>query len=91
MHFGCPMIVLPLAWDQHDNAQRVTEQGFGVRLDAWGHDPGRLVFALRRLLADDALRLRMRTAASRLQRDPGRVRAADAVELVAAHALTPAL
>ncbi|HLJ03810.1 MAG TPA: nucleotide disphospho-sugar-binding domain-containing protein [Solirubrobacteraceae bacterium] len=90
MHFGCPMVVLPLFWDQHDNARRVEEQGFGMRLDTYGHDPGQLVFAARRLLADRSLRDRMATTAARLQGDPGDVRAANAIELVATGALSPA-
>ena len=35
-HHGKPMIVLPLFWDQVDNAQRVDETGFGRRLSTYG-------------------------------------------------------
>ena len=39
MWFGKPTVVLPIFWDQHDNAQRVHETGFGMRrprhLCAW--------------------------------------------------------
>ena len=34
-HNGKPMVVLPLFWDQVDNAQRVDETGFGRRLPAY--------------------------------------------------------
>ena len=39
-HHGKPMIVLPLFWDQVDNAQRVDETGFGKRLSTYGFEEG---------------------------------------------------
>ena len=38
-HFGLPMIGLPLFWDQYDNAQRLDETGFGVRLPTYDWEP----------------------------------------------------
>ncbi len=32
LHFGKPMVLLPLFWDQYDNAQRMDELGLGARL-----------------------------------------------------------
>ncbi len=46
LHFGKPMVVLPLFWDQYDNAQRVHETGFGLRLDTYGHEPEELLGAV---------------------------------------------
>ena len=59
MHFGKPMIVLPLFWDQYDNAQRVHELGYGVRLPTYAFTDDDLLGAVDRLLADAALRARM--------------------------------
>jgi UDP:flavonoid glycosyltransferase YjiC (YdhE family) len=80
---GKPMIVLPLFWDQVDNAQRVDEAGFGVRLSTYGFEDHELTGAIDRLLADGSLRDRMQAIAARLQSRPGTVRAADLIERVA--------
>jgi MGT family glycosyltransferase len=80
---GKPMVVLPLFWDQHDNAQRVHETGFGVRLDTYGHEPEQLTGAIDRLLADERLRARLAAAAERVGSRPGTEHAADLIEWIA--------
>ena len=54
-HHGKPMIAMPVFWDQYDNAQRVDETGFGVRLPTYSFAPAELHGAIDRLLADRAL------------------------------------
>jgi UDP:flavonoid glycosyltransferase YjiC (YdhE family) len=76
------MIVLPLFWDQYDNAQRVDELGHGKRLDTYGHDGAELRGTLDLLLADEALHERLRATSKRLQRTPGTVKAAGLIERV---------
>ena len=80
LHFGRPMVVLPLFWDQHDNAQRMQELGLGRRLDTYGHDPVELVGALESLLGDPTLPGRLSDISARLQAKPGTVEAADLIE-----------
>jgi MGT family glycosyltransferase len=82
-HFGKPMVVLPLFWDQYDNAQRVAETGFGVRLPTYELEEADLLGAIDRLLADGALHERMAAVAGRLQAAPGTVRGADLLERLA--------
>jgi MGT family glycosyltransferase len=78
IHFGKPMVVLPLFWDQHDNAQRMAECGFGVRLATYEFEDQHLHEAIDRLLASPNEQLRR--ASSRLQASPGTTRAADLIE-----------
>ena len=80
---GKPMLVLPIFWDQHDNAQRVHETGFGVRLPTYTFADGQLDDALASLLSDAALRERVQAAGERLRRRPGTARAADLIEQLA--------
>ena len=84
IHFGKPMIVLPLFWDQYDNAQRAEEVGFGVRLPTYEFDDAELHGAIERLLAADHARLR--EASARLRASPGTVRAADLIQGLAREA-----
>ena len=83
LYYGKPMVVLPVFWDQYDNAQRIHETGFGIRLDTYGHEPAELAAAADRLLADEALRERLTTMSRRLQAAPGTARAAELIEQVA--------
>jgi MGT family glycosyltransferase len=82
LYFGKPMVVLPLFWDQHDNAQRLDETGFGIRLDTYGHSPAELRAAADRLLGDRDLAGRLRTLSNQLQSAGGTERAADLIEAV---------
>ncbi|MCC2628764.1 MAG: glycosyltransferase, family, partial [Thermomicrobiales bacterium] len=82
--FGKPMMVLPLFWDQHDNAQRVAELDFGYRLAPYGFSDAEFLSALDDLLTDEARRSRMTAMAQRLQANPGPLRAADLIERLAA-------
>jgi UDP:flavonoid glycosyltransferase YjiC (YdhE family) len=76
------MVVMPVFWDQHDNAQRVHETGVGIRLDTYGHAPHELTGAIDALLADQALAARLGAISSRLQAASGTETAADAIESV---------
>ena len=48
--FGKPMIVMPSFVDQFDNAQRVQEKGFGIRMDAYECTDEELLEAIEKLL-----------------------------------------
>jgi len=80
LHFGKPMVVLPIFWDQHDNAQRIEETGFGARLDTYRHSGEELIGAIDRLLADEDLRSRLAATSQRLHAARGTERAADLIE-----------
>jgi MGT family glycosyltransferase len=79
MWFGKPMLVLPVFWDQHDNAQRVGETGYGIRVPTYDFADGELASALAGVLADERLRARCAAAGERLRAHPGTVLAADLI------------
>jgi UDP:flavonoid glycosyltransferase YjiC (YdhE family) len=78
------MVLLPLFWDQYDNAQRVHERGFGIRLDTYGFTPEQLQHAVRVLLEDTALRERVAAVGADIRSRAGVSAAADVIERVGA-------
>lgn len=84
MHFGKPMVLLPLFWDQYDNAQRVHERGYGRRLSTYGFTPEELSGAVSELLSDTELRERMHAIGVAIRERDGLNRAADLIEGAAA-------
>jgi MGT family glycosyltransferase len=85
LHFGKPMVVLPLFWDQYDNAQRMQELGWGRRLPTYEFEEEDLIRAIDELAADERAGRELGMLAGRLQASPGTVRAADLIERVATH------
>jgi MGT family glycosyltransferase len=83
LHFGKPMIVLPLFWDQYDNAQRLAETGLGVRLDTYRFSDAELTGAIDRLLGDDPLNRRLDAVGREVRARDGRTTAADCIERLA--------
>jgi MGT family glycosyltransferase len=82
-HHGLPMIVLPLFWDQVDNAQRIDETGFGRRLATYDFRDEELTDAIDELLADRSLAGRLAAMSERIRASSGTARAADLIERVA--------
>jgi MGT family glycosyltransferase len=80
LHVGKPMVLLPLFWDQYDNAQRMHELGLGVRLPTFTFEDGELGAAIDGLVADDALTERLKGISRRLQDSPGTEKAADCID-----------
>jgi MGT family glycosyltransferase len=82
LHFGKPMILLPLFWDQYDNAQRMDELGFGVRLSTYSFTEEEMNVALERLLGNAELRTRLEAIGRSIRERDGLRRGADVIEAV---------
>jgi MGT family glycosyltransferase len=80
LHFGKPMVVLPLFWDQYDNAQRMHELGYGVRLATYDFSDDDLTGAVDGLLADETLRSNLEVLGERIRDQEGTRVAADLIE-----------
>lgn len=82
LHFGKPMVLLPLFWDQYDNAQRMDELGFGRRLATYEFTDRELVDAIDSLLGNTSLRSDLARTGELIRGRHGREKAADVIEAV---------
>jgi rhamnosyltransferase subunit B len=82
---GCPQLILPLAWDQPDNAARVAKLGAGLTLGRRRRSCGHVSRALARLMASE-IGERCRAIASQAGGEDGLELAARWVEELAGRA-----
>lgn len=76
LHAGVPgFIVCPVCVDQLDNAQRIAEQGLGVRLDPFRCTRAELLTAIERVLGSPDIAARSKAISARLQRPEVKLRA----------------
>lgn len=80
VYYGKPMIIMPLFSDQYDNAQRVTEVGFGLRLDAYKSMAKEILDAIELLLGDEEMKLKLKQVSKRLQTSDSKYKAAELIE-----------
>ncbi|OTF80649.1 hypothetical protein BLA29_011394 [Euroglyphus maynei] len=79
LYHGKPLIICPLFYDQYDNAQRVTEKGFGNRINPYKCKPEELLEMIERILNDRNINDRCRKISERMQKIDSPMEAAKAI------------
>ena len=80
LFYGKPMIVLPFFCDQFDNAQRIDETGYGIRLDTYNVTKEQLLGSIEKLLNDKELEKRLKVTSERIQKYESVEKAVDLIE-----------
>jgi UDP:flavonoid glycosyltransferase YjiC (YdhE family) len=78
-----PLVVVPTAWDQPENAWRIVEAGAGVRLAPRRCSPEQIRIAVQRVLSDPSYRRNAARLAADFGRFGGPVQAAELLETLA--------
>ena len=77
---GKAPLVMPFAWDGHDNARRVHETGHGIGMHRYAWNDDELLGHLEHLRADEAIRMRLRETSAWMQAHDGRAVAARRIQ-----------
>ena len=81
--FQIPVIIMPLFYDQFDNAQRVQEKGYGIRLEPYDFEDHVLVQAIESILNDSELKQKYVAMAERIKQSNSKVNACLQIEKLA--------
>jgi UDP:flavonoid glycosyltransferase YjiC (YdhE family) len=79
MRAGCPMLVMPCAWDQPDNAERAARLGIARAIPRRRYTPARVATELHRLLDDPAYARRASAVGAQVRQEDGVQVACDAL------------
>jgi MGT family glycosyltransferase len=82
---GVPLVIVPTAWDQPENAWRVAEAGAGIRLPPSQCTPDKLRSAVHRVLSEPSFRHNACRLADDFARYGGAAEAAGLLEDLATH------
>ncbi|CAF1190757.1 unnamed protein product [Rotaria sp. Silwood1] len=80
LYFGKPSIILPLFYDQFDNAQRLQEKGYGIRLDSYYCSEEELLNAIEKLLVDKELTEKLKIMSKKMKETDNRSKVAELIE-----------
>jgi rhamnosyltransferase subunit B len=83
---GIPQLIMPMAYDQFDNAERLRELGIGLAVPVRSFRAPRVAHALHALLTNSSTSKNCRTIAQRLANSDGLTQSAMAVERLIARA-----
>ncbi|UJR06717.1 hypothetical protein I4U23_011004 [Adineta vaga] len=79
-YFGKPLIILPLFGDQFDNAQRIEEKGFGIRLNTYSCTEQELLNAIEILLTNKQLEEKLQIISKKMKENNNREKVAELIE-----------
>ena len=74
------MLVMPIFCDQFDNAQRVHEKGFGIRLDPYECSETQLLQSIDKILNDKELALNAKKMSERIQTENSLLKLSELIE-----------
>jgi MGT family glycosyltransferase len=84
LYFAKPSLIMPFCWDGLDNATRIQETGYGLRLPRYEWTDDQFAAAIQRLLTDREMHGRLATLGGHMRSADGRRTAARLIDEVLA-------